>query len=585
VIRDLREHLDLLRTRGELHEVQAEVDPRLEIAEIHRRVVARGGPALLFRRPKGSAFPVVTNLFGTAERVDACFGSRPKRLIERLVDAAGHALPPTPRTLWRLRGVAWQALRVGMKGVSKGPVVEVEEEPDLSRLPVITSWSNDGGPFLTFPLVYTEHPETGRHNLGVYRMQVRSPTETGMHFQIHKGGGFHLAEAERRNEDLPATVFLGGPPALFLAAIAPLPEDAPELLLASLLLGERLRRVRGRSRHPLVATAEFALAGRVPAGVRRPEGPFGDHYGYDSRVQDYPVFRVERVFRRRDAIYPATVVGPPRQEDFPIGDYLQDLLSPLFPLVMPSVRAIWAFGETGFHSLAAARVKPQRYPREAIASGLRILGEGQLSLTKVLVVTDRDVDVRDWRAVLKTLLERIDWRTDAIVLGEVAQDSLDYTGPKTERGSKAILLALGEARRTLPERFHGTLPPGVARAIPHAPGCLVLEGVPFREEPGQAARVAAHAGFSDWPLLVLVDDAEAAARTTDSFLWTTFTRMEPASDLHGKERVTSRFHTGLVAPVAIDARLKPHYTPVLVVDDATRDLVDRRWPEYGIRLA
>ena len=582
-IRNLREHLDLLRARGEVREVAAEVDPRLEIAEVHRRVVAAGGPALLFRNVRGSPFPVVTNLFGTPERVALCFGDRPKRFVERVVDAAETLLPPTLGKLWALRGLAREGLRVGAKRVRRGPVVEVEDgAADLARLPALTCWHSDGGPFLTLPLVYTEHPTTGKSNLGIYRMHVHSRTATGMHFQIHKGGGFHHHEAERLGRDLPATVFLGGPPALLLAAIAPLPEDVPELLLASLLLGERVPRVVGRGPHPLVAEAEFALVGRVAAGARRLEGPFGDHYGYDSLAHEYPVFHLEKVFRRADAIYPATVVGRPRQEDFHLGDYLQDLLSPLFPLVMPSVRAIWAYGETGFHSLAAARVVPERYARETLGSALRILGEGQLSLTKVLVVTDADVDVRDFRATLTALLERVDWRTDAVVLGETAMDTLDYTGPAVNRGSKLVLLARGEKRRVLPERFDGDLPRGVARVVPFAPGCLVVEGPSYLEEHDAAPRVARHPAFSDWPLLVLVDDAAEATRSTDLFLWTTFTRMEPAADLHGRERVTSRFHTGLVAPAVIDARMKPGYPPVMEVDPATRDLVDRRWGEYGL---
>jgi UbiD family decarboxylase len=582
-VRDLREHLALLRARGELVEVEAEVDPACEIAEIHRRVVARRGPALLFRKPRGSAFPVATNLFGSPERTALAFGDRPKAFVERVVEAAHTLLPPTLSKLWGLRGLVREGLRVGTKRVGKGPVTEVEEAPDLSRLPATTSWRSDGGPFLTLPLVHTEHPETGRPNLGIYRMQVRGPDTTGMHFQIHKGGGFHLFEAERLGRDLPATVFLGGPPALMLAAIAPLPEDVPEILLASLLLGERLPRVHGKGPHPLVARAEMAIVGRVEAGKRLPEGPFGDHFGYDSKVLPYPVFRAQRVFRRRDAIFPATVVGPPRQEDFYLGDFLQDLLSPLFPLVMPSVRGIWAFGETGFHSLAAARVK-ERYPREALGTAMRILGEGQLSLTKVLVVTDGDVDLRDGKAVLEHLVARCDWRTDAIVLGETAQDSLDYTGPAVERGSKAILIACGEARYALPASFQGPLPAGVAKAVPFARGVLVVQGVPHGEEPLQAERVARHPAFADWPLLVLVDDAADAASSTERFLWTTFTRMEPAADLHARERVVRRFHTGLVPPVVIDARMKAGYPPVMHVDPGTKALVDRRWDEYGIRL-
>ncbi len=580
-VRNLREHLALLRARGLLVEVAAEVDARLEVAEIHRRVIAAGGPALLFTRIRGSPFRLVTNLFGTPERVRIAFGDRPEDLVRRMVRAAETILPPTAGKLWRQRGLLREALRIGLRRRRRGPVAEVAEAPALDRLPALTSWHSDGGPFFTLPLVYTEHPETGKGNLGMYRMQIHSPSATGMHFQIGKGGGFHLSAAEARGEALPATVFLGGPPALILAAIAPLPEDVPEMLLASLLLGERLPRVPHRP-HPLVAESEFAFVGRIPPGVRRPEGPFGDHYGYNSLRHDYPVFEVERVFRRRDAIFPATVVGRPRQEDFFIGDYLQDLLSPLFPLVMPTVCRLWTYGEAGFHALAAAVVK-DRYPREALVSAFRILGEGQLSLTKVLLLTDRHVDLRDFRAVLAALLERIDFRTDLFVLSETSQDTLDYTGPKVNRGSKAVLLGLGEPRRTLPTGYEGGLPPGIRRAEVFAPGCLVLEGPPYHGAEGAAAAVAAWPGLAPWPLVVMVDDAGEATRSTELFLWTTFTRMEPAADLHGR-RTTGRFHTGIEGPLVVDSRLKPAYPEVLAVDAATRDLVDRRFGEYGIRL-
>ena len=255
-------------------------------------------------------------------------------------------------------------------------------------MPALQLWPEDGGPFVTLPLVYTEHPDGHGHNLGMYRMQVHGPATTGMHWQIGKGGGFHYQLAEQRGQALPVTVFLGGPPALMLSAIAPLPENVPELLLASLIAGRRLPLVEGAAPHPLVADAEFALIGEVAPHVRQPEGPFGDHYGYYSLQHDYPVFNVRRLAHRHDAIYPATVVGKPRQEDFFIGDLLQDLLSPLFPLVMPAVSQLWSYGETGYHSLAAAVVK-ERYRREAMSSAFRILGEGQLSLTKFLLLTDQ----------------------------------------------------------------------------------------------------------------------------------------------------------------------------------------------------
>ena len=207
------------------------------------------------------------------------------------------------------------------------------------------------------------------------------------------------------------------------------------MLLASLIAGERLRTCDGPGPHPLIADAEFALVGQVPAAVRKPEGPFGDHYGYYSLTHDYPVFEVQHVAHRRDAIFPATVVGKPRQEDFFIGDLLQELLSPLFPLVMPAVEELWSYGETGYHSLAAAVVR-QRYKREAMASAFRILGEGQLSLTKFLLLTDRKVDLRDFPTTLTHILERTRPETDLYVLANLSMDTLDYTGPTVNEGSK-----------------------------------------------------------------------------------------------------------------------------------------------------
>jgi UbiD family decarboxylase len=275
---DLRTFIEALRRDGSIVTVDAPVDPHLEVAEIHRRVIAAGGPALLFTNVRGARFRLVTNLFGTARRAEAAFGERPLRLIRRLVHLAETLLPPTPGKLWDARDVAVEALKIGTRRVSAAAVVErVTSDVRLDHLPIVTSWPDDGGPFITLPLVYTTHPDRPGHNLGMYRMQVYDARSTGMHWQIGKGGGFHYAVAEGRGQSLPVTVSLGGPPALILSAVAPLPENVPELMLASLIAGERLPQIAGYGPHPLIATAEFALVGDVPARLRRPEGPFGDH--------------------------------------------------------------------------------------------------------------------------------------------------------------------------------------------------------------------------------------------------------------------------------------------------------------------
>lgn len=579
---DLRAFLDRLRRENDLAVIEAPVDARLEVSEIHRRVIAAGGPALLFTNVKDADFPLVTNLFGTGRRAELAFGARPLRLIQRLVHLAETLLPPTPGKLWGARDLAGEALRIGLSKRNKGPVTEiVTDNVRLDRLPVLTTWPEDGGPFITLPLVYTEHPHGKGHNLGMYRLHVHDRRTTGMHWQIGKGGGFHYAIAEERGEDLPVTVFLGGPPALILAAIAPLPENVPELMLASLIAGERLKRVDPppAGRHPLVAGAEFALIGRVPPRERRPEGPFGDHYGYYSLQHDYPVFHVDRMARRRDAIYPATVVGKPRQEDFFIGDLLQDLLSPLFPLVMPGVQALWSYGETGYHSLAGAVVR-ERYKREAMASAFRILGEGQLSLTKFLLVTDRPVDLKDFPATLAHVLERTHPETDLYVFSNLSMDTLDYTGPAVNEGSKGVWLGLGDPVRELPMEFSGEVPPGVADVRVFCPGCLVIGGPSFSDEPGAAARIVRHTAFKDWPLLVLTDEPRRAAASPMNFLWTTFTRFEPAADLHAADVSVVRNHLSYKPPILIDARLKPGFPKELFCDEETAATVTRRWKEY-----
>ena len=578
---DLREFLAALRAEGDLLEIEAEADPKLEIPEIHRRVIEQGGPALLFRRPKGSSFPVVTNLFGTAKRIELAFGRRPLEFVKTAVRASHELLPPTPGKLWGFRSFFGEAMKVGMKEVRGAPVTEVvETEPDLTRLPALTQWPEDGGPFLTLPLVYTEHPEKREHNLGMYRIQVHEPRRTGMHWQIGKGGGFHYHVAESKGEALPVTILLGGPPALILAAIAPLPEGLPEMLLASLLLGGKLpvTRVPGHP-HRLVANAEFAFTGKVPPKVRRPEGPFGDHYGYYSLRHDYPVFEVERVFRRRDAIFPATVVGKPAQEDFYIGDYLQELLSPLFPVVMPSVLDLWSYGDTGFHSLAAAVVK-DRYGREAISSAFRILGEGQLALTKFLLLTDQRVDLKDFRTLLETVLARCRFETDLFVVSNVAMDTLDYTGPKVNEGSKGVLAGLGEPVRDLPREFRGTLPAGTREAAVFCGGALCVSGPSWEDDRDFAALLALDPAVAAWPLVALVDDAAAAAKDARSFLWHVFTRFEPGADVHAAKAEVRRNQVARSAPIVLDARMKPWMPGVVTADPATVSLVDRRWREY-----
>ncbi|MBX3282240.1 MAG: UbiD family decarboxylase [Acidobacteria bacterium] len=579
---DLRSFIDTLRKEGEIVEISAEVDAFLEVAEIHRRVIEAGGKALLFRNVKGSKFPLVTNLFGTVRRIELAFGPRPLEVVKRAVEAAETLLPPSLGKLWGFRDLGFAGLKIGTKSVANGPVTEIRrDDPNLEEIPLLQLWPEDGGHFFTLPLVYTESPTTGKPNLGIYRMQRYDERTTGMHWQIGKGGGFHYFEAEQRGESLPVTVFNGGPPALILSAIAPLPEGISELMLASLLVGEKISTVRdplGNAHRKLIAEADFAIVGSVRPNERRPEGPFGDHYGYYSLTHDYPVFHAEAVFHRKDAIATATVVGKPRQEDFFIGDYLQELLSPLFPLVMPAVKDLWSYGETGFHSLAAAVVK-ERYGREALSAGFRILGEGQLTLTKFLLLTDTAQNLRDFKPLLEHILERVDWRTDLHIFSQTAFDTLDYASGKINHGSKAILMGLGEKKRSLPSEFSGELPANIQAAEPFCRGCLILAVSSYGEDAELAKKIASDPRFADWEMIVLHDRIEYA-RSADKFLWATWTRFDPARDIYSAETSLDNNHIAYKAPIVIDARMKPWYPAEVEPHPETVKLVETRWREY-----
>jgi 4-hydroxybenzoate decarboxylase subunit C len=582
---NLRSFLDQLRQEKEIHTITTPVDPKLELAEIHRRVIEANGPALLFTNVKGSPFPVVTNLFGSSRRVELAFGPRPEQLMREAVQLAHRLMPPTIGSLWDERKWLKELVKVGFRQISssKAPVLEnTQQTVDLSQLPVLTSWQEDGGPFVTLPLVYTEHPLTHQHNLGMYRMQIFDKSTTGMHWQIQKGGGFHYHEAEKSHKPLPVHVFLGGPPALIASAIAPVPEFLPELLLSSLILGSKLPVVKDPiTGYQIVAEAEFLLKGEVTPHERRMEGPFGDHYGYYSLAHPFPTFQVKQVHHRRDAIYPATVVGKPRQEDYFLGEFLQKLLSPAFPMVMPGVKDLWTYAETGFHPLAAAKVRDS-YSREALTHAFRILGEGQLSLTKLLLITDQDVALENFPALFSSILERFDPASDLMVIGNTSMDTLDYTGRRFNHGSKAILLGVGEKKRELPQTYLGPTIQGVRKIAPYSLGALVLEATAFSSNPNLAEQIlATHADdLTDWPFIFLVDDIHAASGQT-AFLWSVFTRFDPAYDIYARTKLVQH-SPAYQLPIVIDARMKPGYPDELEVDPTIKTLVDNRWKEYHL---
>lgn len=562
-----------LQAAGELVEVRAPVDAHLELAEIHRRVVQQGGPALLFSTIKGCSYQVATNLFGSERRIRLALGedveSRITQILSLFLDHGSSRIS----LLWKHRKAMRSLLNCGTRRVRTNPFLK-SDVPDLGKLPFITCWPTDGGPYLTLPLVYTQSPVSFTPNLGMYRIQRHSSCETGVHWQVGKGGGFHYQQAELSNAELPLTVYLGGSTALLFSAIAPLPEQISELIFASLLQGEKIGYVQHPATPlPLLVDCEMALCGTVRPFVRRLEGPFGDHFGYNDPARPFPVFTVKHIFSRPNAIIPATVTGKPLQEDAILGTWVQRLLKPFLLTVVPGIEDVHSFPETGFHPLVAIRVK-ERYHHEAFSVALRLLSEGQLSFTKVLLVVDDRTPLDDISTLLPFLLERLSPQ-QLHIFSSTINDSLDMTGPAVDSGSKLILFGIGPPKRRLPH-----LPPSnppCATAIPFVPGCLVIDGVSSKENLTQFIKNGA---FTSWPLVIIVDDAKACTSSSLEFLWTVFTRFEPGRDIYAKDVAPSRNSLSFTPPLLIDARMKPAYYPELHPSEETVDLVNRRWHEY-----
>ncbi|MCE5279471.1 MAG: UbiD family decarboxylase [Planctomycetaceae bacterium] len=588
---DLRAFINLLESRGQLVRVAAEVDPDQEVTIIQHRVQAQGGPALLFERVKGSPYRLVSNLFGTPQRVKEAFGCEPGEIGQSLVRLAQRLVPPTAAAVWSARGPIRRLLRARMKSVRTGPVLqECFDPPHLDRLPCLKCWPLDGGAFFTLPLVHTVDPVSGAGNLGIYRLQRLGSAATGMHWQIEKGGAFHFRKACQMGAPLPVSVILGGPPALTLAAIAPLPEGLDERLLAALIMGRPLDVIHRRSTgHRVPAAAEFVLEGAVSAGDVAREGPFGDHLGHYSHSADFPVFRVHRVLARKDAILPATVVGKPPQEDYYIGQALQEMMAPLLTMAFPGVASVWAYPETGFHPLAVAAVR-QRYAHEALKHALGLLGSGQLSLTKVLIVVDEDVDTHDFAQVSAALWENLDTAQGLHLLAPTAQDTLDFTGPAMNTGSRLILLATRDAARSRrkPPPPEPPLPGAVHKDILAmtrlGPAVLVAQIDRAGDRTAVREALAAHPLTREYLLHVLVwpdvplDDPRL-------ILWGWFTRFDPLVDLHPAGRDAAGNRMILRCPICIDATWKSGYRQSVAFDSDLFHRVERNWDRYGIRLS
>ncbi len=603
--RSLRECLTDLERAGQLVRLDEEIDAYLEAAEIQRRAYRARGPAILLARVKGCRFPMVCNLFGTLERTRFLFRDMleaVRHLVELKVDAASFWKNP-----WRYRDVPRALWFMRPKWVKSGPVLA--HETAIRDLPQQVSWPKDGGAFITLPQVYTEdadRPGWRHSNLGMYRVQLSGgeyvpDRQVGLHYQIHRGIGVHHAAAIRRGVPFRVSIFVGGPPALTLAAVMPLPEGLPELAFAGALGGRRIRLIDRAAQPPIHADPDFCITGTVDPDKVLPEGPFGDHLGYYSLAHPFPVLNVDKVYHREGAIWPFTVVGRPPQEDTSFGQIIHEITGPVIPTVVHGVHAVHAVDAAGVHPLLLA-VGSERYvpyaerrkPQELLTCANALLGQGQLSLAKYLFIVakedDPNLDIHDVAAFLRHVLERVDWQTDLHFQTSTTIDTLDYSGTGLNEGSKLVIAAAGPPRRALPTAVPSDLHLAEGFGEPRVclPGILAIQAPPFSRSPTPSAEVepavtrflqscapeAPEAGINAFPLVVLVDDGDFAAGSLNNFLWVAFTRSNPAADVHGLGAFTHQKHWGCRGPLVIDARIKPHHAPPLEPDPAVTRRVD-----------
>ncbi len=606
--RSTKECVDDLQKNGHLICLEDEVDANLQVAEIHRRVFKNGGPAILFKNVKGCRFPMASNLFGTIERARFLFRDtieNVRRAIELKIDPTQGLRKPT-----RYLRAPITALAMRPKLVKRGAVAA--NQTSIDQLPHLVSWPNDAGGFITLPQVYTEDarlPGLRKSNLGMYRIQLsgnqyENNRQVGLHYQIHRSIGVHHQAAIECGKSFRVNIFVGGSPAMTLSAVMPLPEGMSELTFAGALAGHRIHMLGNPNQLPMYADADFCICGTVIPDKLLPEGPFGDHLGYYSLAHDFPVLQVDSVYYRDDAIWPFTVVGRPPQEDTIFGELIHELTGPIIPTVLPGVKAVHAVDAAGVHPLLLA-IGSERYtpynqpqaPQEILTQANAILGQGQLSLAKYLLIIDSacdpQLDINDVQTFLVRMLQRVDWTRDLHFQTCTTIDTLDYSGTGLNEGSKVVIAAAGPKRRELPTDLTGiddlSWPAGYCKPVICMPGVLAVQGPSLVgdseiEKPNDesfnagwfAKQWSIEHRLNQFPLIVLVDDSDFCGHSINNFIWVVFTRSNPAKDIYGfgNGEFVEHKHWGCRGSLMIDARIKPRHAPPLIEDADTSKFVD-----------
>jgi 4-hydroxy-3-polyprenylbenzoate decarboxylase len=593
-----------LEEQGHLIRIKEQVDPYLEMAAIHLRVYENQGPAVYFENIKGSDFPAVSNIFGTLDRSKFIFRhtlDKMKLLVDLKSDPLKAIISPLKYSSVAMAAISALPWRHGYNAPIKFGQTEI------SRLPQIVNWPMDGGPFITMPQVYTEdvdNPGIMNANLGMYRIQLGGNEyvqnkEIGLHYQLHRGIGIHQTKANAKGQPLKVSIFVGGPPSHPLAAVMPLPEGLSEMTFAGALANRRFRYFYDDQGFCISSDADFVITGTVDPHDNKPEGPFGDHLGYYSLKHPFPLMRVNRVYHRKNPIWSFTVVGRPPQEDTSFGALIHEISGSAIPKEIPGLHEVNAVDAAGVHPLLFAigseRYTPylkERKPQEILTIANHILGKNQLSLAKYLLICAKEDDLKlsthQIIPFLKHVLERVDLTSDLHFYTKTTIDTLDYSGPNINAGSKLVIAVAGDKRRELWEEMPVSfqLPRGYHYKVV-MPGVIAVEAPNYTKADAAEEHIKALNdslkiyALDGLMMMILCDDAAFTSENINNFLWVTFTRSNPANDVHGINSFIENKHWGCKGPMIIDARIKPHHAPPLIKDPVVEKRVDRLGEKGG----
>lgn len=588
-----------LEKNGQLIRIKEAVDPHLEMAAIHLRMYEMAGPALLFENVKGSQYRAASNIFGTLDRSRFIFRDT-LASVQKLIELKSNPIEAIKHPIQNFSAGMAALKALPLKNPMSKPVMH--REIKISDIPPIQHWPMDGGAFVTLPQVYSEDadkPGIMNANLGMYRIQLNGndytqDKEIGLHYQLHRGIGVHQTKANKKGLPLKVSVFAGGPPSHTVSAVMPLPEGISEMTFAGVLGGRRFRYTYDDG-FCISTDADFVITGEVYPGENKPEGPFGDHLGYYSLTHDFPLMKVHKVYARKNAIWPFTVVGRPPQEDTSFGQLIHEITGAAIPQEVPGLKEVHAVDAAGVHPLLLAigserytPYSPTKQPAELLTIANHVLGTGQLSLAKFLFITADDTNQLTTHHIdeyLQFILKRIQLHRDVHFYTNTTIDTLDYSGTGLNSGSKVVFAAYGEEVRSL-----ATEVPSILQQLQgFAQACLVMPGVVAISMPKFSTYGETHAqiqmlqeqlkdsdaALHEVPMIVLADDAAFVAATLKNFLWVAFTRCNPSHDMYGINESVTNKHWGCTGPLLIDARIKPHHAPPVEKDPAIEKQIDR----------